>query len=270
LLSTITILFVGDVVGSPGRRALAELLPGLRRRYQPHAVIANAENSAAGFGLTYPIFTEYQEIGIDVLTSGNHIWDRKEVLRFIDEEERLLRPINYPDPCPGHGSTRILADSIELVIINLMGRVFMRPIDCPFKAIDRELAHIEKDPRQRIIFVDFHAEASSEKVAMGRYLDGRVGAMVGTHTHVQTADERILAGGTAYLTDVGMTGAYESVIGMDADGAIERFLTGRNVRLNPARRGLRVCATVIRFDRETGQALSIERVNQSLEPRPAG
>ena len=264
-MSTINILFVGDIVGSPGRRALAELLPRLRQRYHPHVVIANAENSAAGFGLTYPIFTEYQELGVDVLTSGNHIWDRKEILRFIDQEERLLRPINYPDPCPGHGSTRILAGGIELVVVNLMGRVFMRPIDCPFKAIDKELAQLGKDPRKRLVFVDFHAEASSEKVAMGRYLDGRVGAVVGTHTHVQTADERILAGGTAYLTDTGMTGAYESVIGMEADGAIERFLTGRNVRLNPARGGLRVCAAMIRLDPDTGLAISIERVNESVE-----
>lgn len=260
---TLNLLFIGDVIGRPGRRLVQRLLPDLKARHEIHAVVANVENSAAGFGLTYPIFAEYQKLGIDVMTSGNHIWDRKEINDFIDREERLLRPHNYPDPCPGQGMTQILADGMELVVVNLMGRVFMPPLDCPFRAADRLLAKLRTEPRPRVIFVDFHGEASSEKVAMGKYLDGRVGAVIGTHTHVQTADEQVLKGGTAYLTDAGMTGPYDSVIGMNTRGAIERFLTGRRVRLTPATDDLRLCGAVVRFDRQTGKARSIERVNQS-------
>ena len=262
---TLNILFVGDVVGSPGRKILAALLPLLRGRHDLHAVIANVENSAAGYGLTYPLFAEYEKMGINMMTSGNHIWDRKEIHSFIDREDRLLRPVNYPRPCPGRGVGRMLVEGLELVVINLMGRVFMRPLDCPFRAIDRELGKLTADPRPRVVLVDFHGEATSEKMAMGQYLDARVGAVVGTHTHVQTADDRILEGGTAYITDVGMTGPQNSVIGMEPRPAIERFLTSRNARLKPASRRLRLNGALIRFDRCTGNARSIERVDEGLE-----
>jgi len=262
---TLNLLFVGDIVGSPGRRTARELLPRLRSRHQVDVVVANVENSAAGYGLTYPIFAEYEAMGIDIMTSGNHIWDRKEILGFIDREERLLRPLNYPPPCPGRGVARILVEGLELVVVNLMGRVFMTPIDCPFRTIDRELGKLVAEPGRRAIVVDFHAEATSEKMAMGQHLDGRVAAMVGTHTHVQTADQQIMPGGTAYVTDVGMTGPRNSVIGMESRPALERFLTARRVRLKPAAKELRLSGVLLRFDAASGKARSIERISQGLE-----
>lgn len=267
-VETINILFVGDVIGKPGRRVLTEVLPELRRRHRLDSVIVNVENSAGGFGLTHSIYGEYERLGVDVMTGGNHIWDRREILDFIEAEERLLRPINYPSPCAGRGMTRLVVGNLELVVINVMGRVFMVPLDCPFRAVDSALRELARDPRPRIVIVDLHCEATSEKMAMGHYLNGRVSAVVGTHTHVPTADERVLSKGTAYITDAGMTGPYDSVIGMDSEAALHRFLTGISKRFTPATRDLRLSGVVMRFDPETGRALSIERVNEPLPSAP--
>ncbi|MEW6335280.1 MAG: TIGR00282 family metallophosphoesterase, partial [Thermodesulfobacteriota bacterium] len=207
------ILFIGDIVGKPGRRAVRELLPGIVEDHRIDLVIANCENAAAGFGVTGEVIEELQDCRIDVLTSGNHIWDKKEILEIIEGCDRLLRPANYPAGAPGRGCLVMTAPGgLRVGVINLAGRVFMHPLDCPFRTADREIGTLKS--RADVIIVDMHAEATSEKIAMGWYLDGRVGAVVGTHTHVQTADERILPGGTGYITDAGMTGPFDSVIGI--------------------------------------------------------
>ena len=255
------ILFIGDIVGRPGRRVLEERLPELVAQHEPPLVVANCENAAAGFGITPALVEELLAAGIDVLTSGNHIWDRKEILPYFEQgaaSGRLLRPANYPS-APGRGlfvgKTRT---GVPCAVLNLQGRVFMPDIDCPFKTADRLL---ESLPREvKVIIVDMHAETTSEKQAMGFYLDGRVSAVLGTHTHVPTADEKILPGGTAYLTDVGMTGPYASIIGNDKEAVLERFLTGLPTRFEVAEEDTRLCGAIVDLDEQTGRARSIHRV----------
>jgi len=235
------ILFIGDIFGQPGRRIVKEALPALLEEFSPDLVLANGENAAAGFGITPPLVEELLDTGIAVLTSGNHIWDKKEILPYLREhaDGRLLRPANYPAGAPGHGmylgKTR---SGMEYAVLNLQGRVFMPAIDCPFRTADSLLAEIPDQVRIRI--ADMHAEATSEKLAMGWYLDGRVTAVLGTHTHVPTADETVLPGGTAYITDLGMTGPYDSVIGIEKESIIKKFLDQLPARFEVAK-GSRQC-----------------------------
>jgi hypothetical protein len=253
------LLFVGDVMGKPGRRVLAELLPRLVDRHRADYVVVNVENSAGGGGITAEVLAELSRLPIDCFTSGNHIWDKKEGVELMDREPRLLRPANYPAGNPGHGlHLGTTAAGVPVATLNLEGRVFMKTLDSPFEVADRLLAGLPADVKVRL--VDFHAEATSEKQALAFYLDGRVSAVLGTHTHVPTADERVLAGGTAYLTDVGMTGPYESVIGMRADKVLMRFLRQTHVPFEVARRDVRLAAAVLDVDEATGRARRIERV----------
>ncbi|MCS7314433.1 MAG: TIGR00282 family metallophosphoesterase [Bryobacterales bacterium] len=253
------LLFLGDIVGSAGRRAVKEILPHLLRQEQIHLAVANAENAAGGFGLTPEVAEELFAAGLDVLTSGNHIWDKKEILAYLDRQPRLLRPANYPPGVPGHGVFLTRArDGSQVAVINLQGRMYMPLSDCPFRKADEILASLEDAVKIRI--VDFHAELTSEKMAMGWYLNGRVSAVIGTHTHVATADARILPGGTAYQTDVGMTGAYDSIIGMDKEIALRRLLTSTPVRLEAARGKVELHGLLVRVDHSTGRALHVERV----------
>lgn len=250
-------LFIGDIIGRPGRRALKKFLPALVEKYSPSLVVANGENAAGGIGIT-PDICRQLLAQVDVLTSGNHIWDKRDAVEYLDQEPRLLRPANYPFPNPGKGIYAFeTKEGFQVAVLNLQGRVFMEPIDCPFRAADRELKLLED--RNSIIFVDFHAEATSEKQAMGWYLDGRVSVVVGTHTHVPTADEKILPRGTAYITDVGMVGGYESVIGLKKEQAIQRFLTSRPQRFEPGKLGLVFSSVYIEVDTQTGKAVSIQR-----------
>src|SRR5947209_11333305 len=254
------LLFIGDIVGKPGRDLLRQGLPGLVECHQIDFVIANAENSAGGFGITREIGEQILDLGVDVMTSGNHIWDKKEALDYIGAEPRLLRPANYPSAAPGNG--RYLArtrDGVPVGVINIMGRVFMPSLDDPFSGVLREIEALR--PRARVIFVDFHAEATSEKIAMGWHLDGKVAALVGTHTHVQTADERILPKGTAYLTDVGMTGPHDSVIGVETEVALGRFLNAMPARFETATGNPRLNAVLVESDEKTGLATRIERLS---------
>jgi metallophosphoesterase (TIGR00282 family) len=256
------ILFVGDIVGRPGREMIRVGLRALIDRYSLDLVIANAENAAAGFGVTKDIGDTLLELGVDVMTSGNHIWDKKEVIPYITAEPRLLRPANYPAGVPGRGSyVAQTGDGRAVGVVNVMGRVFMLNIDDPFAVVLREIEAIRH--RTHIIFVDFHAEATSEKIAMGWHLDGKVTAVVGTHTHVQTADERILPGGTAYLTDAGMTGPHDSIIGMEKEPSLGRFLNGMPSRFEPATANPRLNGVVISADDKTGKATSITRISYS-------
>ncbi len=236
---------------------MKKVLPGLLEELSPSLIIANGENAAGGVGITPEICQELLEY-VDVLTAGNHVWDKKEVLDYLDKEPRLLRPANYPPVNPGRGSLLYTArDGHKVGILNLQGRVFMEPIDCPFRTADRELERLKAECVMTV--VDFHAEATSEKQAMGWYLAGKVSAVIGTHTHVPTADERILPGGTAYLTDVGMLGGYESVIGIKREQAVQRFLTARPQRFEPGRKGLVFSSVYLTLDPATGKALSIQR-----------
>ncbi|HHD10958.1 MAG TPA: TIGR00282 family metallophosphoesterase [Deltaproteobacteria bacterium] len=256
------ILFLGDIIGKPGRQAVKRLLPALRKRYNPALVIANGENSAGGFGITEDVYAELIGEGVDVITSGNHIWDRKEVLNFIDNADRLLRPLNYPEGSPGTGVRVFRKDDVEIAVVNLCGRAFMENIDCPFRAASRCLDGLgEKSP---VIIVDMHAETTSEKIAMGWYLDGRVSAVIGTHTHVQTSDERILPKGTAYITDAGMTGPVDSVIGMKKELVIKRFLTQMPVRFEVATGRLELQGVVLEIEPSTGKATHIERIKEEV------
>ena len=257
------ILFIGDIVGKPGRRAIRELLPELIFQYKIDFVIANCENAAAGFGVTRDVVEELYSYHINVLTSGNHIWDKKEISEFVGDYETLLRPANYPVGSPGWGSViRPDSSGISCGVINLMGRVFMKPIDCPFRAAEREIEKMKK--YTRIIIVDMHAEATSEKEAIGWFLDGRVSAVVGTHTHVQTADESILPGGTAYITDVGMTGPFNSIIGIKKDVVMERFLTQIPNRFDVAKDDVRLQGVVVDIDGKSGKATGIDRLTVNL------
>jgi metallophosphoesterase (TIGR00282 family) len=255
----LNILFIADVIGSPGRDVVTALLPDLRRRLDLDLVVCNGENSAGGFGLTREAATSMFEAGVDVLTGGNHLWDRRESLSYLAQEERLVRPANLPEGTPGLGWRVIEArNGTPVGIVNLLGRVFMKEVDCPFRAADQAIAALAGTCKA--ILVDFHAETTAEKVAMGWHLDGRVSVLVGTHTHVQTADERVLPHGTAYVSDAGMTGGFESVIGMDRVAALRRFLTLMPERLNPAGGDLRMNAVLVRVDPATGRARSIQRI----------
>jgi len=258
------ILFIGDIVGRPGRELVRQGLGGLVDHHGIDLVIANAENAAAGFGITREIGEQLLDWGVDVLTSGNHIWDKKEALDYIGTESRLLRPANYPAGAPGNGSYLARTKEGQTVgVINVMGRVFMPLLDDPFAIVLKEIEALKS--RARIIFVDFHGEATSEKIAMGWHLDGRVTAVVGTHTHVQTADERILPKGTAYLTDVGMTGPHDSVIGVDIQAALGKFINGLPARFDTATDNPRLNAVIIDADEQTGRATNIERLSYGLE-----
>ena len=256
----VNILFIGDIVGSPGRQALVRELHRLVDHYRVDLVVANGENSAGGFGITEETAKELFSLGIDVLTSGNHIWDKRDSFSFIGREERLVRPANYPPGTVGRGATVVrTAGGVPVGILNLEGRVFMNNLDCPFRVADQEIERLRESTP--LIFVDFHAEATSEKIALGWHLDGKVSAVVGTHPHVQTADERILPGGTAYITDAGMTGSFDSVIGVRKELALERFVTQMPVRFEVAKKDVRLNGVVIGVDPVSGRALSIERIS---------
>ena len=257
------ILFIGDIVGRPGRRIVFEKLHQVLAKEDIDLAIANCENSASGFGVTPKIAEEFLNAGVHVLTSGNHIWDKKEIQPYLDQQPRLLRPANYPD-APGSGLYIGKTDNaIPYAVINLQGRVYMPGIECPFRYADRILAEI--DPDVKVRFIDFHAEITSEKTAFGWYLDGAVSAIVGTHTHVPTADERVLPGGTAYITDAGMTGALNSVIGMNSAESIDRFLHGRPVRFQPASGPSCMNAVIVDVDELSGHASSIHRCIERMD-----
>jgi metallophosphoesterase (TIGR00282 family) len=252
------VLMVGDVFGDPGRAALQKLLPQLKEEYRIDFTVVNVENAASGFGVTPAMARAFLGQGVDVMTSGNHIWDRKEIVEYVTRENLLLRPANFPTGTPGVGSVTLKAGPHRVAVLNLMGRVFMNPIDCPFRKADELLPELRKETP--IILVDMHAEATSESVAMGWYLDGRVSAVVGTHRHVQTADERVLPKGTAYITDLGMTGPTDSVIGVDRDLILQRFLYQMPVRFEPAKGPAALHGVVITIDPDTGRASEIRRL----------
>ncbi len=256
-------MFIGDIVGKPGRRAICELLPDIISRQRIDFVIANCENAAAGFGVTRDIVEELYSYHINVLTSGNHIWDKKEIREFAEDYKTLLRPANYPDGSPGWGSVVMPdASGTSIGVINLEGRIFMKPLDCPFRTVEKELERMKA--KARVIVVDIHAEATSEKEAMGWFLDGRVSAVLGTHTHVQTADETVLPGGAAYITDVGMTGPFNSVIGIRKDAVLERFLTQIPNKFDVAKDDVRLQGVIVDVDEKSGKARGIERLTVPL------
>lgn len=257
------VLVIGDIHGKPGRRILREVVPRLRRDTGAGLVIANGENAAGGAGITSEVVREMFGSGVDVITGGNHTWQNREAYETLDAEPHLLRPANYPPGVPGHGSTMLSVDGTAVGVLNLQGRIFMPDVDDPFRAARAEADRLRE--RATVIVVDFHAEATSEKIALGWYLDGRVSAVIGTHTHVQTADERVLPAGTAYISDVGMTGPRDGVIGMDKDGIIERFLTQLPVRFTVASGPVQLNAVVLDIDETTGHARSIRRVQEFKE-----
>ena len=251
----------GDLVARAGRQVIEERLHDLRQQREIDLVVSNVENAAGGFSITARIAQEMFAAGVDVMTSGNHIFDKREVLDYIETEPRLLRPANYAPGIPGKGRWAGKIKGTQVAVINLQGRVFMSPCDDPFRSVDQQLAAL--DAKTKIILVDLHAETTAEKVAMGRYLDGRVSAVVGTHTHVQTADEQILPGGTAYHTDLGMTGPHDGVIGMRTDIVIERFLKGIAPRFEPSEGRIQLNGLLIDIDEETGKAVQVERISLS-------
>ena len=255
----VLILAVGDIIGRPGRQAVSEFLPGLREQYGLDLVIANAENVAGGLGVTPNTARDLLNAGVDVLTSGNHIWAQKEIIPYLDGEMPILRPLNYPPGVPGRGY--ILKN--QTLVVNLIGRTFIDNFDCPFRAMDQLLTELKHKPPA--IIVDFHAEATSEKMAMGRYLDGRVSAVLGTHTHVGTIDAQLLPQGTAYVTDIGMTGPADSIIGDDTKAVLQRFLTIIPYRLSVGQGKIMFNAILVRVDDESGKAISIDRIYRELE-----
>ncbi len=253
------ILFIGDVVGQPGRRAVATLVPKLRQEREIDFVIANGENSAHGAGLTASTVDALLSSGVEIITSGDHTWDQKEIYEVIEHEPRLVRPLNFPPSAPGRGSTVVEREGKAAVgVINLIGRVFMPNNDCPFRAAEAEVARLKK--QTNVIIVDLHAEATSEKIAMGRFLDGKVSAVIGTHTHVATADEQILPKGTAYISDVGMCGPHDSVLGRNVESVLKRFLTQMPHKMEVAEGDVALCGVVIDVDESSGRARSIERI----------
>jgi 2',3'-cyclic-nucleotide 2'-phosphodiesterase len=258
----ITVLCVGDVFGEPGRRAVEVLLPRLKKQHDVDVAVVNVENAAAGAGITPSLAKAILEYGADVMTSGNHIWDKKEIIEYIVKENLLLRPANYPPGTPGVGSIVVKAGPHKVAVLNMMGRVFLPLLDCPFRKADEEIPRLRRETP--IIVVDMHCEATSESQAMGWYLDGQVSAVVGTHRHVQTADERVLPKGTAYITDLGLTGPTDSVIGVEPAIALRRFLTQMPHRFEPAKGPVALQGAVIRIDPETGRGLSIERLRVPL------
>lgn len=258
------ILVIGDIVGRPGRTVLAGLVPEIQRKYDISFTIANGENAAGGRGLTRSVMNDILGAGIDVITMGNHVWDNKEILSFIDDEFRLIRPTNYPGPCPGQGYHIYKGGfNKNIAVVNLSGRVFLPPLDCPFQIMDEIMEELTE--AADIIIVDFHAEATSEKLALAYYLDGRVQAVLGTHTHIQTADERILPGGTAYISDLGMTGPKESILGMEKELVIQKFLTGRPVRLEVASGQAQLEGVILQIDDDTDQVSAIRRISLNGE-----
>ena len=255
------ILVIGDIIGRPGRQALHKFLPGLSKQYGLDMIVANAENAAGGFGLTPAIAKELFGAGVNVLTSGNHIWAQKEIIPYLDGDSPVVRPLNYPPDVPGRGY--IVVGGV--MVVNLIGTTFMTSYDCPFRTMDKLLANLKNKPP--IIIVDFHAEATSEKVALGRYLDGRVSAVLGTHTHVGTIDTQLLPHGTAYVTDIGMTGPKDSVIGDDTEAVIQRFLTKMPHRLSVGKGNPILNAVMVEIDQVSGRATSIERIYREMEIR---
>ncbi|MBC8350949.1 MAG: TIGR00282 family metallophosphoesterase [Planctomycetes bacterium] len=253
------ILFIGDIVGKPGRKIVAQALPGLRQREQLDLIIANAENAADGSGITPKIYRELIAAGLDCITLGDHIYRRVEITSVLESETNIVKPANYPDEAPGRTWAVVeAANGVSVAVISVMGRVYMRPVDCPFKALDRVLAEIPADIKVR--FVDIHAEATSDKQVIGRYLDGRVSAALGTHTHVPTADEQIFPGGTAFQCDVGMTGPYESILGRKIDRVTQATVTFRPTPFQVATEDRRICGAIVDVDSETGCATTIKRV----------
>jgi metallophosphoesterase (TIGR00282 family) len=261
----VKILFIGDIVGEPGRRAVKQLVPGLRTRHGLHAVIANGENSAGGSGITVKTADEIFAAGVDVITSGDHLWDQKEVTALLENEPRFLRPLNYPEGTAGRGTQVFsLEGKPVFAVMNVQGRVFMADLENPFAAARQAVARLRA--QTQIIFVDVHAEATSEKIAMARMLDGSVSAVIGTHTHVQTADEQIFPGGTAYLSDAGFTGPQESVLGREIEPVIKRFLTNTPQRFAVAKDRVFLQGAIVEIEAATGRALSIQRVSEPAPP----
>lgn len=258
------VLFVGDVVGQPGRRALKELLPRIRRQHEVSLVVANGENAAGGSGITPKTAEEIFSAGVNIITTGDHVWDQKEVTDLLGADQPFLRPLNYPPGIPGRGAMIFQADNLPpFAVVNLQGRTFMPAIENPFTTILAEVERLRKITP--LILIDFHAEATSEKVALARMLDGKVSAVIGTHTHVQTADEQIFPGGTAFLCDAGFTGPHDSVIGREIDPIIRRFLTGLPQKFEVAKNRVLLQGALLRFEPSTGRALSIERVSEELK-----
>lgn len=257
------VLFIADLVGKPGRRVVQALLPGLREELKADVVVANGENLAGGYGITSALLQALFDWGVDVVTTGNHVWDRPEGVALLDEEPYLLRPANYPKGNPGKGSCLLSVGGVVVAVINLQGRVFMSPIDDPF-TVGRDLV-AEHRAEADVVVVDFHAEATAEKLAFGHYVDGTVSAVVGTHTHVPTADARILPGGTAYVTDLGMTGSHAGVIGYTAEKALKRVLLGRRIRFDLSEGDLRFQGAIVEVDPSSGRAASIERIDRVYE-----
>ncbi len=263
-LYKLNILVLGDVVGKPGRRAIRDALASIQKAHNIEFTIVNAENAAGGRGLTRNVMGELLTSNIDVLTMGNHVWDNKDIFNFVDDEHRLIRPANYPAPCPGKGFHVYTAGfNVKVAVINLSGRVYLPPLDCPFRKLDEILIELENETD--LIIVDFHAEATSEKIAMGYYADGRVTALLGTHTHVQTADETILPQGTAYITDLGMTGPVDSVLGMKKEAVIERFLTQRPARFEVATGLAQIQGVILEIDINTFKVKRILRISQTVQ-----
>ena len=259
------ILLIGDIVGNPGREAVRALVPQLRRRHDLDLVVANCENIAGGAGVTPQTAQELLGYGVEFLTSGQHIWRYKVIGPYLNQEPRLIRPANYPPGAPGSGTGVITArDGTKVGVLNLVGRVFLENVDCPFRAAQREVERLRRETP--VILVDMHAEATSEKIAMGWHLDGQVSAVVGTHTHIQTADERVLPKGTAYLTDLGMTGPYDSVIGRRVDQILERFLTGLPQKFEVPETNVILCGALVEVDDKTGRAERLTRVQERLLP----
>ena len=257
------ILFIGDIVGSPGREAIKELVPGLKKEFKLNFVIANAENAAGGSGITPKVARELFDAGIDVLTSGDHVWKKREIFEIINEERRILRPVNFPQGVPGSGAEVFtLEDGLKVGVVCVQGRVFMEALECPFKTTRQAIEVLSKDTK--IIIVDIHAEATSEKVALGWYLEDKVSAVLGTHTHIQTADEKILPQGCAYITDVGMTGPMDSVIGRRVEDVLERFITCVPTRFEVAEGNIQLQGAVLDIDELTGKARSIKRIQRKL------
>ncbi len=255
------LLFIGDVVGKPGRICLQKMLPKLINCHNYDLIVANGENAAGGTGITEKAFHELRETGVDLLTGGNHIWDKKDVFNFIDQEPGLIRPLNFPpETTPGSGYAILERSGVDIAVINLVGRIFMNPVDCPFRTVEKVLTELKSEAK--VIIVDMHAEATSEKQAMGWFLSGKVSAVVGTHTHVQTADERILPGNTAYITDVGMAGLYDSILGVDKKGPLQRFLTQLPHKLEISRGREVFNAVDIEINENSGEAVSIRRINE--------
>ena len=253
------ILFIGDVCGSIGRDMVKEYVPKLKEKYRPQFTIINGENSAGFKGITEKIYREFLEIGAQVVTLGNHTWDNREIFEFIDDAKYMIRPANFPENNPGKGIVYVKMNKHEVAVINLQGRTFMNPSDCPFQKADELIEEAKK--RTNMIFVDFHAETTSEKQAMGWYLDGRASAVVGTHTHVQTADNRVLPEGTAFICDVGMTGFYDGILGVEKETVIKRFLTGLPTRFEPPKQGRpQLNGVIVDIDETTGKARSINRI----------